>query len=147
MDDRDAILRLLHDQDEATARGDAAGVVKPLADDVVSYDLPPPLENHGAGPEAEEAIDRWFATWENGVTVRLHDPTVLVDGDLAVVFELAHMQGIKLDKGPLDNWFRRTVALRRGQDGWRIVHDHSSFPMLMDGSGKAATYLTPESAQ
>lgn len=143
MDDRDAILRLLRDQDEATARGDAAGVVGPMAADVVSYDLPPPLENRGAGPEAVEGLNQWFATWEDGVTVRFRNPAVLVDGDLAVAFGLSRMQGTKAGEGPLDNWFRRTVVLQRREGRWRIVHDHSSFPMLMDGSGKAATGLRP----
>ncbi|MGF7151189.1 hypothetical protein FHS96_004852 [Sphingomonas zeicaulis] len=45
--DRDDILALLREQDAATARGDAAGVIAPNEADSVIYDLPPPLEVRG----------------------------------------------------------------------------------------------------
>ncbi len=142
-DDEQQILALLCDQEAAHARGDAAGVVRPLADDVVSYDLPPPLAYRGADARDTGGLDQWFATWEDGVTVELAEPTVLIDGDLAVVFGLSRMRGIKKDSGPTDIWNRRTVALRRRDRAWAIVHDHSSYPMLMDGSDKAALDLKP----
>jgi len=142
-DDKADILRLLRDQEAATARGDAAGTVAPIADDAVAYDLPPPLEFRGDAARDAEAIDGWFSTWENGVTVELKDPDVLIDGDLAVVFGLSRMRGTKKGAGPLDQWSRRTVVLRRQGAAWRIVHAHSSFPMKMDGSNAAATDLKP----
>lgn len=144
MNDIQAILRVLSDQEDAISRGEAAAVVAAMAGDVVSFDLPPPLENRGAGPEAVEALEQWFTTWENGVTQQFRDPQVLVDGDLAVVFGLSRMRGTKVGDGAMDNWFRRTVALQRRDGAWKIVHDHSSFPMKMDGSAQAATDLKPQ---
>ncbi|WP_158013931.1 nuclear transport factor 2 family protein [Sphingomonas sanxanigenens] len=44
-------------------------------------------------------------------------------------------------EGPMDAWNRRTIVLRRGDDGLRIVHEHRSYPMEKDGSGRAATDL------
>jgi hypothetical protein len=41
------ILALLRAHDEAIARGDAAFVIAPMSPDIVSYDLPPPLEYRG----------------------------------------------------------------------------------------------------
>ena len=137
------ILDLVRAQEEAVSRGDAPGVVRPLANDVVTYDLPPPLEYRGNPAQAEKGLRKWFDTWNGPVTTTLHSPSVLVDGDLAVVFGISSMQGTKKDGTKVDNWNRRTLVLRREEGAWRIVHEHSSYPMLMDGSGKAATDLSP----
>ena len=110
---------------------------------MVSYDLPPPLEYRDADARDTGALDQWFATWEDGVTVELANPTVLIDGDLAIVFGLSRMRGNKKDSGPIDIWNRRTVALRRRGGAWEIGDDHSSYPKLKDGSDKAALNLKP----
>lgn len=138
------ILELLREQEDATARGDAASVVAPLARDLVTYDLPPPLEHRGAGAPYAQGLERWFATWNGPVMVKLSNPTVIIEGNLAVVFGLSRMSGDKKESGPLEAWNRRTVVLRRIAGAWKIVHEHSSYPMEMDGSGKAATNLKPE---
>lgn len=140
--ERQAVLAVLRGQEDANARGDAAAVLAPIAEDGVAYELPPPLEYRGKGDV--KGIEGWFATWDGSVTVELENPTVLIDGDLAVVFGLSRMRGIKKDSGPVDSWNRRTVVLKRSDNGWKIVHDHNSYPMKMDGSGLAATDLTPK---
>ena len=137
------VVAVLRRQEQAVARGAAAGVVAAIAEDAVVYDLPPPLEYRGAAARHVEALDDWFATWDAGVTTELSEPTVLVEGDLAVVFGLSRMRGVKRGDGPVDSWNRRTVVLRRSGEGWRIVHEHGSYPMAMDGSGKAVTDLEP----
>lgn len=74
----------------------------------------------------------------------LRDPQLLIDGDLAVVPGPTRRRGTKRGEGPVDLWSRRTVVLA-GRDGsWRIVHEHGSVPMRMDGSGRAALDLTPD---
>jgi len=140
--DRLAVLAILRRQEEANARRDAAAVLAPISEDGVAYELPPPLEYRGKGDV--KGIEEWFATWDGPVTVELENPTVLIDGDLAVVFGLSRMRGTKKGSGPVDSWNRRTVVLKRSDDNWKIVHDHNSYPMKMDGSGLAATNLTPK---
>jgi len=143
MPDKDAILTLLRQREDAIARGDAEGVLAPLADDVIMFDLPPPLQYRGADARHAAGLRAWFDTWENGVDSRLHDPTVMIEGDMAVVLGLQRMVGVKRGEGPLDQWSRVTIVLRRSSAGWRIVHEHISFPLMMDGSGLAATGLQP----
>lgn len=143
-DAKTEILALLRAQEAAVARGDAKAVIAPLDDDLVTYDLPAPLEYRGAGEPYAEGLDQWFATWDGPVTVELADPTVIVEGDLAVVFGLSRMQGRKKGDGPVDSWNRQTVVLRRTGGDWRIVHEHKSYPTEMDGSGRSATDLKPE---
>lgn len=142
--DEREVLALLRAQEAAVARGDARGVVAALADDAVCYDLPPPLEYRGAAARDIEGLEQWFATWDGGVTVELAQPTTRIDGDLAVVFGLSRMRGVKRESGPVDLWNRRTIVFRRLSGAWRIVHDHSSYPMMMDGSDMAALDLRPE---
>lgn len=143
MDDREAILRVIRARDDAVARGDARGALAGHADGVVIYDLAPPLELRGNPGEGEAELNAWFATWENGVEARVPDPEVLVSGDLGVVFGLLRMQGTKTEGEKVDSWSRLTVVLRRNGEGWQIVHEHGSYPMLMDGSNLAATELKP----
>jgi ketosteroid isomerase-like protein len=144
MQDEDTILALLRQREDAIARGDAEGVIAPLSDDVVLFDLLPPLLYRGPEAKDAEGLRAWFGTWENGVEARLHHPTVMVEADMAVVHGLQRMQGVKRGEGPLDQWMRMTVVLRRSGGSWRIVHEHLSFPLKMDGSGLAATDLKPD---
>jgi len=53
------------------------------------------------------------------------------------------MTGTKTDGEQVDLWFRSTVGFRRAPVGWQITHEHDSTPFHMDGSGRAATDLSP----
>lgn len=141
--DRQAILALLKDREDAVLRGDAKAALAAFAEEVVLYDLPPPLAYRGDDARDTEGLAAWFETWNGPVEVRLHHETVVVEGDLAVAYGFQRMRGQKKDEGPVDHWSRITIVLRRTDAGWRIVHEHVSFPMMMDGSGRAATDLTP----
>jgi uncharacterized protein (TIGR02246 family) len=144
MDDgRQEILNLVRRQEEAVRRGDAAGVVDIFASDAVSFDLPPPLQHSGAELLDPAGMEEWFATWDGPVSVTMRDPAVHIDGDLAVVFGLSRMQGTKKGSGLVDSWSRRTIVLKRLDGIWKVVHEHSSFPMAMDGSGRAVTDAEP----
>lgn len=137
------ILALLRAQEVAIAHGDANAAIASLDADLVTYDLPTPLEYRGAGAPYAEGLNQWFDTWEGPVTVQLSNPTVIVEGDLAVVFGLSRMQGNKKGIGALDSWNRQTVVLRRKEGEWRIIHEHKSYPTEMDGSGRSAMGLKP----
>lgn len=136
-------LSVIRAQELAIAKGDARATVDPMDENVVIFDLQPPLAYRGEQARDIEGINAWFATWRTGVTVHMPDPQVIVDGDLAVTFGLSRMTGTKTDGTEVDSWSRRTIVLRRIAGSWRIVHEHGSFPMAMDGSGRAVTDLLP----
>ena len=142
--DERTILDLLAARDAAIAASDAEAAVAPLASDAVTFELQPPLQYAFDAAEAVRGLEEWFATWADGVRSDFTDPTLIIEGDLAVAYGLAHMTGDKKREGPIDLWFRMTVVLQRRDGEWRIVHSHESVPMMMDGSGKAATDLKPE---
>lgn len=141
--DEETIRKILKARQDAITKGDAKAALAPLASDVVVYDLPPPLLYKGSEARSVEGLEGWFDTWDGPVQVSVDRPTIMVSGDLAVAFGLLRMRGTKKKEGPLDQWSRSTVVLARRGGDWRIVHEHNSFPLQMDGSGKAATDLTP----
>lgn len=137
------VLSLIRAQEDATAKGDARATIDAMDEDVVVFDLPPPLAYRGKQARDIDGINAWFETWRNGVTVYMADPQLMIDGDLAVAFGLSRMNGMKTDGTKVDSWSRRTIVLRRISGSWKIVHEHASFPMAMDGSGRAVTDLLP----
>jgi ketosteroid isomerase-like protein len=54
-----------------------------------------------------------------------------------------HMVGKRTDGSETNVWARITVGLELRSGGWKIVHEHQSFPMMMDGTEKSATGLQP----
>jgi hypothetical protein len=56
---------------------------------------------------------------------------------------LNHMTGTRTDGEHTDLWFRGTVCFRKTGGIWKIIHEHNSVPLYMDGTGKAATDLAP----
>lgn len=137
------VLAVVRAQEDATARGDANAVVAAMSPDVVMFDLPPPLRYRGDEARNVDGLESWLSTWANGVTVRLDEPEVIIEGNLAVVHGLSRMVGTKTDGTEVDSWSRRTIVLRRASGAWAIVHEHASFPLRMDGTNQAATDLLP----
>ncbi|HEX2020051.1 MAG TPA: nuclear transport factor 2 family protein [Aurantimonas sp.] len=138
-----AIRDLIDARNHAVRTGDAALAVASMAQEIVTFDLAPPLQLAGNAARDPGALEEWLATWDGPVSVAMPDPTVVVEGDVAFAHGLSRMRGTKRGEGPVDLWYRSTLCLRRGSDGWSLLHEHHSVPMKMDGSGRAATDLQP----
>ncbi|UTP40665.1 nuclear transport factor 2 family protein [Phenylobacterium sp. LH3H17] len=143
MTDAEQIRALLQARADALHARDAAAVAAFLADEIITYDLNPPLAHVGGPVQARASLDQWFATWLTPIGSEACDLQVAVSGDLAFAFGLIHLAGTKTDGEEIDLWFRSTVCLRRIGGAWRIVHEHNSTQFYMDGSYKAATDLKP----
>ena len=145
MNDAAAIRALVEARNAAVRRRDAERAIAPLSEDVVAYDLQPPLRFVGAAARDAGGVAEWLATWDGPVSIEMPGPAVAVDGDLAFAHGLSRMRGTKRGQGPSELWFRTTLCLRRVAGAWSIVHEHNSVPMMMDGSGRAAIDLEPDS--
>lgn len=143
MTDAEQIRDLLQARADALRARDAAAAAAFLAEEILTYDLNPPLAHAGGPAQARASLDQWFATWRTPIESEARDLEVAVSGDLAFAFGLIHMTGTKTDGEEIDLWFRSTVCLRRIGGVWRIVHEHNSTPFYMDGSYRAATDLRP----
>ena len=136
----DDILALCRRLGEAHRDKDAAAIIACYAPDAVIYSLAPPLGERGLD---RDDLAAWLATWNGPIHVDSQDVDLVVSGDLAYTSALNRMRGTKTDGTDIDLWFRTTMCFRNATDGWRIVHDHSSVPFLMDGSERAALDLQP----
>jgi ketosteroid isomerase-like protein len=137
------ILDLLRTQAIAIRNKDAEGAIAPYAHDFMRCDLAPPLARRGAAALDRRNLESWFATWSGPIGYDLGDFTVMVEDTLAFCYGFVRISGTKVDGERPDIWTRHTVCLRRTTDDWKIVHEHSSVPFLMDGSYRAAVDLQP----
>ena len=141
--DEDAIRALLDRRIEAMRRKDAEAAIATLTEDVVSFELAPPLSLGPAGAHDAGALRGWFAAWSGPVEIEMRDLVIEVDGSIAWCRSLNRLSGTRTDGREVGFWMRSTLGLRKTADGWRIAHGHSSVPLLMDGSYRGAMDLEP----
>ena len=129
-------------------RADAMGardidrVMALYADDVVYFDLVPPLRYVGADALRARFLD-WFARWEGAIGQETHELDVVADERVAAAHMLIRAHGTLLGGRDLDYFVRVTNICARSGSGWSITHEHVSLPVDM-ASGTAVTDLTPE---
>jgi uncharacterized protein (TIGR02246 family) len=120
---------------EKTAARDLDGLMATIDADVVSYEMRSPLRYVGTDEVREVCRQGLDAPGE--VAFELPDVTVAVREDLAVAWGLDR---VTVNGAPI--WSRGTRVFRRTDDGWKMVHQHLSYPQDPD-TGRAATDLTP----
>jgi ketosteroid isomerase-like protein len=119
---------------------DAAAVIAQQAQDLVQFDLAPPLQTVGTD---SARLEDWFSTWRGEIGFELTDLHVRAGEDVAFCHTLIHLTGSRTDGSISDVWFRNTLCLRKTGVRWKIAHGHESVPMYMDGSSRAAIDLKP----
>ncbi|MEO0998748.1 MAG: nuclear transport factor 2 family protein, partial [Pseudomonadota bacterium] len=132
--DKEDIIALCRRLGRAHYDKDAESIADCYTADAVIYGLAPPLGERGMG---RDGLAAWLATWQGPVIVDSSDAELIVSADLGYISGLNRIRGTKTDGSGVDLWFRTTMCFRRAGDGWRIAHDHSSVPFLMDGSERA----------
>lgn len=142
-DAHDAVREILSALQEGMRARDAAAVIALHEPDAAIYDLAPPL---GDRPD-EAALALWLSSWGGPVLEEWADLEIEVSGDLALCYGYVHVSVPTKSGEEASWWMRRTIGLRRGPDGWRIVNDHTSVPFYMDGSDRAAMDLVPMAAE
>ena len=139
----DAIRALVDARLSALRAGDAQAVLATFTDDVVVFDLPPPLRTEGATARDAAALEAWLATWVTAPQVEVADLRIEANDRIAFAHGLLHLRGARTDGTMTDLWARTTLGLRCEADHWRIAHEHTSVPFHMDGSLRAAIDLQP----
>jgi ketosteroid isomerase-like protein len=142
MNEGSDVIGLISQRHAAISWHDAEFALEQLAADAEIFDLAPLLVQAGTAARDAAALQAWLDEWIKGPDISLAQPTVRVDGDLAVVWGMAQLRGAKRD-GNADLGFRLTIVLERDGSDWRIVHQHESVPAVTDGSLNAAVDLQP----
>jgi ketosteroid isomerase-like protein len=116
---------------DAVRQHDVSGILAHHEQDIVMFDVPPPLQSRG--------MDEYKKTWD--LFFEYHKPSQAFDiEDLAitagedVAFATAIMRcGSGTFSGPLEEGgflFRLTIGLRNIDGDWRITHEHHSVPSV-----------------
>ncbi|HXG81891.1 MAG TPA: nuclear transport factor 2 family protein [Sphingomicrobium sp.] len=143
MSDVEAIRALIEARADAMRRKDAAAAVELLADDIVAFEMIPPLALPPGSAHDGQAMAGWFSTWEGPIEIEMRNLVVHVDGNIAFSHSLNRLTGTRLGGGRTDIWMRSTLGFRRTADGWRIVHGHTSVPFDPADRFKACLNLRP----
>lgn len=137
-----AIRALIGERIEAIRNKDAAAAIACLADDVVAFELIPPL----AQPAEAVRDVAGFAAWLDGfeaLAIDVRDLVVEAGEKVGFAHALHHLTGRRIDGMSVDLWLRSTLCVRNGADGWKIAHAHSSVPFRPGAEMKAAVDLKP----
>lgn len=120
---------------------DLDGLRQVYAEDVVSFDVEPPLQHVGIAAK----MNNWAKVFTlfDEVAYELRDVAVTVGGDVAFGHGFGRLSGT-LGNGTATEgtWVRATFCFRRIDGEWRIVHDQASVPFDMP-SGRGVTDLRP----
>jgi ketosteroid isomerase-like protein len=143
MTDEEAVRALIEARADAMRRKDAAAAIALLADDIVAFEMVPPLALPASAARSEAAMAAWFASWDGPITVEIRDLTVHVGGDIAYAHSLNRLAGARVGGAQTDIWMRSTLGFRRTADDWRIVHGHTSVPFDPADGFKARLDLKP----
>jgi uncharacterized protein (TIGR02246 family) len=120
---------------------DTEAIAAHYSPDVIAYDAIGNLEF--VGRDAYKA--HWKACLDmcKAMTFEPRDLKVHIDGDLAVAHALVRCGGTGLDDTEHLGWMRTTMAARRKDGAWQIVHEHHSAPF--DPTSMTVVDLTPDS--
>lgn len=128
------IRELFETRTRATAAKDAATLMAANADDIVVFDAVAPFVHHAAETAARK--QEWLAAYRTAIGHEIRDLTITAADDLAFAHFLVRISGTMLDGTEVGMWVRATSCLRKGDDGWKIVHEHASVPFDAE-TGKA----------
>jgi ketosteroid isomerase-like protein len=135
-------IRRLHERwFEASRRKDLDASMAAIASTVLSYEHSTPLQRTSID-EIREECRRGFALVGDDFAWTVPDLQVVSDGDLAVAWGLNRMTDRPADGSEATTWSRGTRVFWRSEGGWKMIHQHVSFPVDPE-TGFAAIGLEP----
>ncbi|HJT06033.1 MAG TPA: nuclear transport factor 2 family protein [Stellaceae bacterium] len=113
---------------DAVRRHDMPGILAHHAQDIVMYDLPPPLQSKGM-EEYKKTWDLFFSYHKPSQAFDIEELAVTAGEDVAFAFAIVRCGGGSTPSGFL---FRLTIGLRKINGDWRVTHEHHSLPAAGD---------------
>ncbi len=133
--DAAVLKRVLEGGVEAIRDKNIEGVMSIYAQDVVSFDIVPPLRYLGADAfrKAWEAV---FSSFQGPIGYEMHDLSITVGDDVAFSYSLNRISGTMNNGQKTDLWLRWTACWRKINGKWLIVHHQNSVPVDLE-TGRA----------
>ncbi len=126
---------------EAIRDKNIEGVMSLYAQEVVSFDIVPPLRYLGA----DAFRKRWeevFLVYQGPIDYEIHDLNITVGDDIAFTHSLNRISGTRNNGQKTALWLRWTACFRKINGQWLIVHHQNSVPVDLE-HGKAVLDLKP----
>lgn len=143
MNDTDAIGALVEARADAMRRKDAAAATALLADDVIAFEMVPPLALPPGAAKDEALLAAWFASWDGPIEIEVRDLVIHAGGDVGYCHSLNRLTGTRVGGARTDIWMRSTLGFERAAEGWRIAHGHTSVPFDPADGFRARLDLKP----
>ena len=121
------VRELIDDWVKAVQAGDLAGVVAGHDNDIVMFDVPPPVLGIRGIPAYREAWPPFF-DWEAfGAQFELAELDVTAGEDVAYAWALLRCGDEQDLREDPERRLRLTLGLRRVDGRWSVTHEHHSF--------------------
>ena len=140
--DEGQIQAIIEDYGEGLRNKDADRCVSHYADDIVQFDMMPPLEFRGK-ETARKNLAEWFKTFAGPIGVEITGLTIAAGTEAGFAFCLNHISGNSSNGQKNDHWVRVSIGFQKTDGKWLVTHEHVSVPFYMDGSFRAALDLKP----
>jgi ketosteroid isomerase-like protein len=109
---------------DAVRRHDYSGILAHHDQDIVMFDVPPPLQLQGLD-EYRKTWDLFFGYHKPSQAFDIEELAITAGEDVAFAVIIMRCGSGATEGGFL---FRLTIGLRKVDDGWRITHEHHSVP-------------------
>ena len=110
---------------------DLDGLMSHYAEDIVVFDVPPPLRYDGAVAYRKNWAD-WFASFRApDIGYEIRDLSITAGDDVAFCRSLNRITGARTSGEDTDVWVRATVCFRKIGATWLVAHEHVSVPINM----------------
>ena len=126
---------------KAFAAKDVDAIMALYADDVIAYDVVPPLQYVGKAEYRSDYL-QFLSQYEDNLKVEMRDLHVGANGDLGYAAGLELISGTLKGGHKSELWVRFTSLFRKSGGRWLDFHDHVSVPSDIE-SGKAMLELKP----
>ena len=126
---------------KAFSTKDADEIMTLYTDDVVAYDLVPPLQYIGKAAYRAD-YQQFFSQYDSDLKVDVRDLHIGATGDLGYAAGLQLISGTLKGGKKSEVWLRFTSLFRKSNGHWLNFHDHVSVPADV-ATGKAMLDLKP----
>jgi uncharacterized protein (TIGR02246 family) len=136
-------IRAIIDERVAAVRAkDPQPLADRESDDIVTFDVLPPLNARGKAAVVEKT-QAWFDGYTSPIGYEVEQLEIHAGDEVAFASFLYHVTGTLVTGDGVSMWVRATLGLRRVGGEWRILHDHESVPWDPE-TGRGLIDLDPQ---
>lgn len=122
------IEALIQNWAEAVRAQDIEGVLKSHANDIVVYDVVPPLQINGLAAYRKSWAEQFFPWAKDNGKFELTNVSVTADKTVAFAIAIIHCAGTENGKR-VEVTVRLTIGFEKRGGQWFFVHEHHSEPV------------------